>query len=309
MSTKAPKHKRGQAGKRAPTKKVQRLGKIESQGAIRSELKDRRPPSFDYNEVEWAEIETAIKAVRQVPLSEDERSLLRKAANHFRSRLDQRKNGTYLTPEQRRNSWKKVQRLCAQLREALAVAAEARYFDDWRAHTIAFIPEHVMRVIVAQLVPTHPDIENVSLSLRPRDVRDLLLVGSCSLSVGDIIDLIEDVETEALEVGSYSFLWKSHRLVSYTGRLDPSVIFYQRILRLWTDDFGGKLTTTYDSGAGKIRGPLGKYFFAVARPVMDDDAPSPQSFRDIVDRQKQFLKWWVLNLKENGGVFKPKEFG
>ena len=101
---------------------------------------------------------------------------------------------------------------------------------------------------------------------------------------GDFVDLLKKVEQDSVVLGT-------DRMVSYTGRLDPSVTFYQRILRSWTDRFGGKLSTTYDPVSGETRGNLAKYFFDVVRPVMGDGAPSHQSIRDIVDRQTALEDW------------------
>jgi hypothetical protein len=85
------------------------------------------------------------------------------------------------------------------------------------------------------------------------------------------------------------------RLFSFSGRSDPSVQYYQRILWHWTVAFGGSLRISRDpQNASKIRGPLVKYFFAVVRPVMDRDTPSLQSLPDIVRRQKRFEHWYSL---------------
>jgi hypothetical protein len=82
--------------------------------------------------------------------------------------------------------------------------------------------------------------------------------------------------------------WKVSIEHSVTGRLDPSVVFYQRILWHWTDSFGGSLTLTKDPTTGKISGSLARYFFAVVCPVMGDRTPSRKSLPDIVNRQKLF---------------------
>jgi hypothetical protein len=108
---------------------------------------------------------------------------------------------------------------------------------------------------------------------------------------GDFVDLLKKVEQDSVVLGTDRLWWSVSRMVSYTGRLDPSVTFYQRIQRSWTDRFGGKLSTTYDPVSGETRGNLAKYFFDVVRPVMGDGAPSHQSIRDIVDRQTALEDW------------------
>jgi hypothetical protein len=74
----------------------------------------------------------------------------------------------------------------------------------------------------------------------------------------------------------------------------PALFFQQQVLSLWTDLFGGRLTVTTDPVTNESKGPLVRYFFAVARPVMGKLTPSIQSFRDIVERQKEFQAAEVL---------------
>src|SRR5262249_18326006 len=42
-----------------------------------------------------------------------------------------------------------------------------------------------------------------------------------------LVDLLKTVEENALELGTNPILWSVSMIESYTGRLDPSVIFYQ----------------------------------------------------------------------------------
>ena len=110
--------------------------------------------------------------------------------------------------------------------------------------------------------------------------------------------LCEALETALLntlgkdaETTAEPFYWGVSRLVSFTGRLDPQIVYFQHILWLWTDIFRGKLKLSRDPGSGQLRGPLARYFLAVTGPVMTDEAPSLESLPDIVDRQKSFYRW------------------
>jgi hypothetical protein len=109
------------------------------------------------------------------------------------------------------------------------------------------------------------------------------------LTLGDLADLLGEVQYLAKRT-SLPIFWEVSIEHSVSGRLDPSVIFQQYILWLWTDEFGGRLTTTRGPISGEISGDLVRYFFAVARPVMGEATPSVQSLSDIVTRQKVFQK-------------------
>lgn len=89
---------------------------------------------WDFSESEWAEIEASIKAVREAPLSEEDRAELRGAANDFRFNRDFRETGNY-SPKQRMNLWKKVAQLSGQLREAFEIRvkpATALIGEQWQ---------------------------------------------------------------------------------------------------------------------------------------------------------------------------------
>jgi hypothetical protein len=106
----------------------------------------------------------------------------------------------------------------------------------------------------------------------------------------DFVDLLNVLRDALLETASASGI---SLIYSFSGRLDPPVVYYQRVLLLWKDTFGGRLAISRDSqDASKIRGPLIRYFFAVTRPVMGSHTPSLQSLPDIVDRQKDFDDWY-----------------
>jgi hypothetical protein len=215
------------------------------------------PPTFDFSEVEWAEIESAVAAVRKEPLTKEERNSLCYSADEFIANSNARMTGTYPSPRKRADLWRTAAKLCAQFRKAIEVASKNRYGDGWKHETIG--PAHYL---------------------------------------GEVVDLLDMLEWELNEHTDPSY-WEVSIEHSVTGRLDPSVVFYQRILWHWTY-LGGSLTLTKDPISRKISGPLLKYFFAVVRPVMGDRAPSSQSLPDVVNRQKLFQQ--KLNKEGNEEV-------
>jgi hypothetical protein len=244
----------------------------------------RVPHPFDYSEAEWDEIEAQVTAVRRTRLSAAERASLIEAAQEYMRQTEERKAGTYLSPNERAKSWAKVERLCSQLCEALEAAGRNRFGDDW--HTSAAV-----------------DLGELSLWGRPQ----ASLVGNCKpytspLSIGHIIELLTRLGHEAEDFAK-AFAWSIPKIRSWTGRLDPQVIYFQCILLLWID-FGGKLKLSRNPLSGGIHGPLVRYFVAVTGPVMKDMAPSLQSLPDIVRRQALFQKWLDKMVAEHRSIFK-----
>lgn len=110
--------------------------------------------------------------------------------------------------------------------------------------------------------------------------------GPTVLSIGEVIGLLSELGHRAAGVADPS-RWHPARMTSYTGRLDPQVVYFQRVLWLWTDVFGGKLQSSHNA-SGEVSGPLVRYFFAVTRPVMGDETPSVESLPNIIERQRAF---------------------
>jgi hypothetical protein len=107
--------------------------------------------------------------------------------------------------------------------------------------------------------------------------------------------LLEEVQKGCDQLAGPSF-WGVSRRHSFTGRLDPSVVYYQAVLCIWTDDFGGSLRLSRSSErSNKVYGPLLRFFFAVVGPVMGKRTPSHQSLHDIVARQKEFRDWLIAS--------------
>jgi len=92
------------------------------------------------------------------------------------------------------------------------------------------------------------------------------------------------------------YAWGIKLTYSFSGRLDPGVVYFQGVLFLWTETFGGRLAISRSPvNPRKISGPLVRYVLAVVQPVMGADTPSLQSLPDIVERQKDFEHWWAAH--------------
>jgi hypothetical protein len=111
-------------------------------GASEREL----PPTFDFSEVEWAEIESAVAAVREKPLTREERDSLCYSADEFITNSNARMTRTYRSPRKRADSWRTAAKLCAQFRRAIEVASKNRYGDGWKHETIG--PAHYLGEVV-----------------------------------------------------------------------------------------------------------------------------------------------------------------
>jgi hypothetical protein len=248
--------------------------------------------SFDYSEAEWDEIEAEVAAVRKTRLSAAERALLIEAAQKYIHKAVEREAGTYAPPNARARSWAKVGELCSQLCDALEAAGRNRYDDDWRSKAAVALQGERSLVLGRQL--------NQDLNLINLEKND------GTLSIGDMVELLVRLKVEAEDLAKPLF-WSVSRMTSWTGRLEPQVVFFQRILLLWTD-FGGKLKLSRDPDTRQNRGPLVRYFLAVIRPVMKDKTPSLQSLRDIVRRQAKFQKWLDAYEAEYRAIFKNASY-
>jgi hypothetical protein len=77
----------------------------------------------------------------------------------------------------------------------------------------------------------------------------------------------------------------AHYFERHHDKSNPRLRFQSKILEVWVR-LGGKLKISRHPKTQEVRGPLARFFFNVARPVMGAAAPSPDSLRDIVERQK-----------------------
>jgi hypothetical protein len=285
---------------RAPVMKM--MAPFSRQPLRSKQLTQDEPPSprFDYSGPERGDIEAAIGA----SLSERQWLLLRDAADQYRSSWVHRKQKTYFKPSERAATWMKAAQRCSELRKAIEVVAKTQVEEgDWRGALFWCIPEKLMSALTAKKrIRACGPWERI-------EVVDAGRSGGVLLTFGDTLDFLEEVEN-ALRESSDPFYFKVSKVTSVTGRLDPSVVYAQRILWLWTTQFFGDLTCSWNPVAGEDSGPLVRYFFAVARPVMGIDTPSVQSLKKIVKRQKQFSKWYWELMCDSGlpGVVVAPQF-
>jgi hypothetical protein len=73
----------------------------------------------------------------------------------------------------------------------------------------------------------------------------------------------------------------------HTGRRDAAKEWlYWRVLGIWTDCLDGKLMTSTARRRAPY-GPLVRFFDAIVRPLLGDQAPGPDAIRSIVKREKR----------------------
>jgi hypothetical protein len=166
------------------------------------------PPTFNFSEVEWTGIESAVATVRKRRITKEESESLCYYADEFIANSNARITKSYPSPGKRRESWRRAAKLCAEFRKAIEMAAKNRYGDAWKHETIGRV--HYL---------------------------------------GEVVDQLDMLECELNEHADPSY-WEVSVEHSVTGRLDPSVVFYQSILWHWTD-LGGSLTFTKDPSSGK----------------------------------------------------------
>ena len=207
---------------------------------------------FDYDPEQWVKIEQCICG-----LSKEGRTCLREAAIEYLWHKRQRESGNYVPPKRRPQIWKKVARRCDELRNETEHALKHRYGAHWR-DTL----DH----------PVHP-----------------LKYGDKELTFRRALQVLAELKVGAEEF-SHPFWWGIFITKTSTGRLDPPVVYLQSILTMWTQDFGGELKISRDPHSGQIGGPLARYIDAVATPVMGQDAPSPNSYRSLINRQKALYR-------------------
>jgi hypothetical protein len=241
--------------------------------------------TFDYSDGDWVKIERAIESVRQTPLTAQERRDLQNAADNYRRRVADRTIGNYRSPLQGMAAWNKAGELCQKLRLAIEVAAKSKNREHWEGIPVSVISKELAAKIGRVIRPNIQEELTFKNALR-------------TLDCGDFRDLLIEVETFLRKVGADRLSWRTSEWKSKSGRNEPSVIFYQRILFLWTECFGGKLKYSRHARTNKIGGPLVRYFLTVTEPVMGDKAPSAESIPDILKRQKEFRDWYLAPERE-----------
>jgi hypothetical protein len=205
-----------------------------------------------------------VVAVRGTPLSVAEGASLLDAAWTYRRDIAEpagrRRRRGY---GDRIKQCAKVARLCARLCKALETVSKEGFL----------LPDDVSLGLARELFGEHVD--------PPRP---------CVLSFGDAIGVLTPLGAAAAEIATHPLFRRISALVSYTGRLDPQIIYFQHVLWLWTDIFGGELKF-WRNVEGAPTGKLVRYFLAVTRPVMGRKTPSAESLPDIIKRQKAFSRW------------------
>jgi hypothetical protein len=227
------------------------------------------PAFFEYSNAEWAEIDAALVASRALPLSARARQSLLDAAFDYHCDVRDRLNGdrTKWSPKARAEKWDKVERVCRELCTSLEGVGR---------------PEGVLLPVTALALTE----ESLLAHAGSRDGRE-------SVRLDDLIRLVtalkESAASTAAECRIISRLGP-FCFYSYTGRVDPSVVYLQRILWFWTDIMGGNLSFSR-KGSSESYSPCVRFLFASARPVMKRKTPSLESVPSVLKRQKEFYRW------------------
>jgi hypothetical protein len=217
---------------------------------------------FNYSEAEWSAIEGALPSARRgVPLNEEEKDFLRAIAESFRRPQSQR-------PSDRTKRWKELARVCKKA-EALLVEAEALLVKLETADQ-SFLPKGVKR------------IDEVAIRERERAIKQAAIRGPLEV-IKNLRGLAEE-KSVTLRMRLTQLQPKSARLLDPRAR--NSVWYQGSVLGAWVI-FGGELKIARHPTSGKVRGPLWRFFEAVARPVMGKAMPAVGSLPDIVGRQKR----------------------
>jgi hypothetical protein len=194
------------------------LSAQKAQKAQKGKSSDGRaaPRTFKYSEAEWEKIADSIKAMRERTPSDHERELLQEAGDDYQFRVSERASGRDLAPKKRIELFAKAARLCGQLSEVLQDAAESRYGERWRAQPAAKITRELAdRLVVELLSPFH----EVSGGYRQ------------IMNFGSAVDLLAGLRSGCEDTIDH-FYWAMNLNVSFTGRVDPAVIYYQRVLHI-----------------------------------------------------------------------------
>ena len=211
---------------------------------------------FDYDGEQWANIEKCVRDIRSNGLSDEERTHLRDAAIEYLQDKKGRESGGYVSPRQQVKSWKNVALMCNDVRAELENALMLRHGASWRNAL------------------DHPV--------------DPLEIDKTKLTFRKAIQFLAELQRAAEEY-SKPFWWGVSIMKSLTGRLDPTVVYLQNILLQWKE-FGGELRFSQNPVSRKISGPLARFINDVTVPVMGQDAPSPKSYRSLINRQKKLYQ-------------------
>jgi hypothetical protein len=235
----------------------------------------QQPPEFDFDELQLSEIWGAIvdgigEANRPRPgrdretIPEDLRDpeslsrgprLLRQAAERYLQECAV----PPLEVGAQRELWNDIARAAGELKNKLETALRHRNGAYWHARLRE---------------PIHP-----------------LKLEDETISIGSALCTLIRLQHAAQE-WARPLWWSPSIFYTFSGRREPSVVYLQRVLMLWTM-FGCELGLSRDPSSGKIGGPLARYLRAVTVPVMGQDAPAAETYRHYVRRQKALYRQWA----------------
>ena len=229
------------------------------------------PRFLDYSADEWARIDECVaRAGRQTGLRSDERIGLLKAAKTYQKAVIDSEHGTYAPLRKRREFFKKLQARFVQARHVLEKGASL-FGSDWRATEFIWVEWNLIDEICRRW------FGELSAALPIDEMEGYL-------TIGNVLNLITAFEEAAL----FHHAEGLYHHYTATGRLDPRVVYFHRVLHVWWLVGGKTSLPTRDLRTGKLDNDLTRFFRAVVDPVMRDDAPSDESIPDIVKRQKLF---------------------
>jgi hypothetical protein len=229
------------------------------------------PRFLDYSADEWARIDECVaRAGRQTGLRSDERIRLLKAAKTYQKAVIDSEHGTYAPLRKRREFFKKLQARFVQARHVLEKGASL-FGSDWRATEFIWVEWNLIDEISRRW------FGELSAALPIDEMEGYL-------TIGNVLNLITAFEEAAL----FHHAEGLYHHYTATGRLDPRVVYFHRVLHVWWLVGGKTSLPTRDLRTGKLDNDLTRFFRAVVDPVMRDDAPSDESIPDIVKRQKLF---------------------
>jgi hypothetical protein len=238
--------------------------------------RDRRTISWllrflDYRADEWAKIDECVaRAGKQTRLTNDQRIRLLKAAKTYQKAVIDSEHGTYAPLRKRREFFKKLQARFVQARHVLEKGASL-FGSDWRATEFIWVEWKLISEISRRW------FGELSAALAIDEMEGYL-------TIGNVLNLITAFEEAALFHHAEGF----YHHYTATGRLDPRVVYFHKVLHAWWLVGGKTSLPTRDLRTGKLDNDLTRFFRAVVDPVMRDDAPSDESIPDIVKRQKLF---------------------
>jgi hypothetical protein len=262
--------------------------------------------NWDYTDDDWVRISATIQRVRSDPLNDTERNALRIAANEYvvSSRNKSIKRQTW-TAE--RKAWRNAYKMILESQRAIKRAAGITIARRRTADLLFFpVTEEIMAAVLGQLQPS-PKTTKIKVKGHWKEIAIPHVSRDAHLMTADEVGVV--LSQLKFQIWRFLTTWRvgPAEWWTYSGRLEPRVVYMQQILWLWTDRFGGRLTLSVDSTRIKTRihGPLVDYVSAVTGPVMKDERPKPSGLRDVLKRQKKFYAWLADYERTRGFKMEP----